>query len=126
DPKLRRRHEAPFALDEIGLSAFQERLDPGDELSDDPIFTRDRLRELEARAIDVDPVVLTVRREPVAMARVQECLRGYASDRHTDAAHAIALDKGDLRALDRRVEGRDVPAGAAAKDRDVVRGHYEK
>src|SRR5438876_2002274 len=126
DPKLRRRHESPFAFDEIGLSTFQERLDPGDELSDDPILTRDRLRELEARAIDVDPVVLTVRREPVGMARVEECLRGYASDRHTDAADAIALDEGDLCALHGGVQGRDVSARAAAKYRDVVRGHYEK
>ena len=71
----------------------------------------------------MDPVVLTMRREPIRMARIQKCLRRDASHRHADPADSVALDEGDLRAFHTRVEGRHVPAGPAAEDRDVVRGH---
>src|SRR5947207_14123465 len=74
----------------------------------------------------MNAVVLTVRGHPVRVARVEQCLRWNAADGDAYSAHTIPLDHCDLRAFDGGVERRDVPAGAAAEDRDVVRGHYEK
>ena len=126
DPKLRRRYKGSLSFDEVGLSAFQECLDPGHELCHDPILPRDRLRELESRAIDVYAVVLAVGREPIRMTRVQKRLRRDAANGDADTPNTIALDEGDLRALHGRVECRDVTARTATEDRDVVRRHYEK
>src|SRR5438094_7886516 len=74
----------------------------------------------------MNAVVLTVRGHPVRVARVEQCLRWNAPDGDAYPAHTIPLDQCDLRAFDGGVERRDVPAGAAAEDSDVVRGHQEK
>src|SRR5690349_699147 len=64
-----------------------------------------------------------MRREVVGVARVEERLRRDAADRDARAAHAIALDERHARPFETRVQRGDVAAGAAAEDRDVVRGH---
>src|SRR4029077_11153108 len=120
DLELARRHQRAAAGEEIDLAGLEEELDAADELLHDGVLAGDGLRQREHRALDRDPVLLAVRREPVAVARVEEGLRRDAADRHADAADAVALDERDPRALRPRVERSDVPAGATTEDGDVV------
>src|SRR5258706_1962954 len=118
--ELAGRREGAAAGYEVDLAALEQQLDAADQLLHDGILARDGLWQSERRALEHDPVLFAVRREPVRVNGIEERFRRDASDGHADPADAIPLDERDPRALRRGVEGGDVATGPAAEDRDVV------
>src|SRR3972149_3028464 len=118
-PDLGGGDELARRLDEVDLAGLEELLDTAHQLLHDLVLAGHRLGEVEVPA-QVEARHGAVRAHPLEVARVEERLRGDASDRHTDPTDAVLLDEGDLRAAYAGVQRRHGTAGPPPPDRDVV------
>ena len=110
-----------LAPDHIDLVLLQQKADAGIELARDIARALDDGRRIEAElALDGDAVILRMLRVMINFGRAQQRFGRNAAPVEADAAQMFAFDDGGLEAQLRRADRRDIAAGSAADDEDVI------